>query len=181
MLAAGSSRSRTLSFLFRCPAVDLISSLLSQCPLSRQYRLLSILWLTALLFIWLHTSHALPRKCGKVCEENAISVHGMGVQEKSLYVPFLFLVIGNRGPVVMGFLVSLTLCCDASNRSQNKHEQSISPGSFFSGWQWSFSADANSQACFIALLPFYSFRGWEAVRTQTASESVTRPWGAEAV
>ena len=188
---------RTVTWEFRCllqapPAPELLlSPFVVHCtlvfflaqPLTslRRYRLLSILWLTAPLLIWLHTSHVLPRKCGKVCGENAISVHGMGVQEKALYGSFLFPVIGNPGPGVVGFLISINLCCYGSNRSQNMQEQSSSPGGFFSGWQWSFSADAsaqevsvNSQACFIALLPFYSFRGWEAVRTQTAFESVTR-------
>lgn len=49
-----------------------------------------------------------------------------------------------------------------------RQEQSSSPGSFFSGWQWFFLADGSAweasvkfQACFIARLPFYSFRGWE--------------------
>lgn len=55
-----------------------------------------------------------------------------------------------------------------SNRSQNRQEQTSSHGSFFSGCQWSSLANAsawevavNFQACFIALLPFYGFRGWE--------------------
>lgn len=84
--------------------------------------------------------------------------------------PFLF-------PFVWNF-ISLILYCDNSSRCQNRQEQSSKPGSFFSGLQWSFSADVsalevsvNSQASFISLPPFYCFRGWEAVRTQTASES----------
>lgn len=133
--------------------------------------LVSILWLMALLLIWSDKSHSTQAKWQGLWQKCCLCMARMSRRKPSIISSFQ--VWGTR----WGSLSPLPFTVAEAKVSKIDGSRPVALAFSSLDGSESCSADAsawevliNSQTCFISLLPFYSFMGWEAVETRIASE-----------